>query len=300
MRPSPLLFFALLAPTLVLAAPLRIALHPLTVVGGEGTENDTLQAIFASKVIALGAEPVASDEVARYVTAHGPCTTDTCLGQLAAATHAQRALAVSISPYSPRIVMSGRLVSASGVLVRELAGRSYAKHGSRSVADAFAAFLHELDLDTVEPVALTPSPAPVVEAPPRTVAPPAPVALATPPPAVAPTSPHPTLRLASYLAAGAGAAALLTSGAIALSAHGDRDRLQSMLDATGNRPPTPEAQSLDSSLASRSKLSTALAISGGVALAGGAALFWFSRPSSPKVALVIDGSSAALAVTGSF
>lgn len=302
-----LLLAALLLVPAALAAP-SVALHPLIIVGGEGAETSPYSALLAPALERHGIHPVHPERVREFLAKHdGQCQDLACLGALAKAAEADRVLVVSVAPYTPRAIVSARMVSASGLEVTSVAGHEYAKGGHPSkvvLKEALDDFLSAFPFDAPEPKA----PEPVHVAMQPKVAPhpdPAPVAppITAPAPAITSTqsSGHPILRTASYVTAGLGVLALAGSATVALASRSDRARLEQMLDANGARPPTSEAAALDTELASRSRLTNLLLISGGAAVAAGAALFFLSRPTSaPTVALSVGPDGGGAFVSGRF
>lgn len=302
------LLAALLLVPAALAAP-SVALHPLIIVGGEGVETNPYSALLAPALERHGIHPVHPERVREFLAKHdGSCQDLACLGALAKAAGADRVLVVSVAPYTPQAIVSARLVNASGLEVTSVAGHEYPKGGHPLkvvLKDALNDFLGGFPFDAPDPKVpepihtavvqpkVTPPVSPVVVAPPAT----APV----PAPASPKSSGHPILRTASYITAGLGVLALAGSATVALASRSDRARLEQMLDANGARPPTREAAALDSELASRSRLTNLLLISGGAALAAGAALFFVSRPSNvPTVALSVGPDGGGAFVSGRF
>ena len=194
-----------------------IALNPLVVVGGESAEPE-LHSAFTTEVARLSVELVDSEQVRAFLASqrNSSCVGDDgCLAALAKKTGASRSVLVSVSPYSAKIVLSGRVVSASGALLRQLSSKEYPKSKGRSLADSvqqvLGAFLAELDMDATELTPLARSADPEHSSP--TPEPP------SPRPAAA------SLRWVSYLAVGVGAAALAGAGATVAIAQGERDLL---------------------------------------------------------------------------
>jgi hypothetical protein len=305
-RAVPLLAALLLVPTAV-AAP-TIALHPLIIVGGEGAETSPYSALLAPALERHGVHPSHPERVRDFLAKHdGPCQDLACLGALAKAAQADRVLVVSVAPYTPRAIVSARLISASGVEITSVAGREYPKGGhplNVVLKQALDDFLSTFPFDAPEPKApepvhtvaqptLTPPVTPVTVAPP--IRPPA-ATVPTPPP-----SSHPILRTASYLTAGLGVVALAGAATVALASRTDRAKLDQMSDAEGNLRPTSDAFALHDKLASRSRLTNVLLIGGGAAVAAGAAMFFLSRPSNaPTVALSVGPDGGGAFVSGRF
>jgi hypothetical protein len=112
------------------------------------------------------------------------------------------------------------------------------------------------------------------------------------------------LRVASYVALGAGVAALGAAGAVRLSAQKELDELSQRLDDNGRVPATDrKGQALRNSLVRKSNLLTGLLLGSGAALATGTTLFLLSPAKAPPplslgVSAGPDGASATL--SGSF
>lgn len=318
----PLTAVALLFAPLANAAPRTIALHPVVIVGGEGTESSGFAKLLDRALARRGIHPAHPEQVTAFL-AHvetGACHDDACLQKLAKAANADATLFVSISPYTPRLLVSARLISAkNGGEIAAVAGREYVKGGkplSRAVREGLEDVIQTFPFDAPEPevrpaATATSSAHPVVvetnpQPPhPAAITPPAtssaPAAAVAAPPAAPNFITHPTLRLASYVAAGAGALALIGGTTVALAARSDRASLEHLLAKDGSRPPTDEAKALDQSLASRSRTTNLLLIGGGAALAAGATMFWLSRPSqAPQVSFVITSNGASAALAGQF
>jgi hypothetical protein len=110
--------------------------------------------------------------------------------------------------------------------------------------------------------------------------------------------------VASYVALGAGAAALGGAGVVRLLAQKDVDALNKRLNASGHID-AGDQQALDlrSSLASKGNLITGLLIGSGSALTTGAVLFLISPADAPPpVNLGVSASAqgASASISGSF
>ncbi|HYI00604.1 PEGA domain-containing protein [Hyalangium sp.] len=118
------------------------------------------------------------------------------------------------------------------------------------------------------------------------------------------SSSTPGLRVASYVALGAGAAALAGSGLVRLMAQKDLDALEKRLNSNGRiNADDQEALELRDSLASKGNLLTGLLIGSGAALTTGAVLFLVSPSSSPPpvdVGLSAGPGGASASLSGSF
>lgn len=113
------------------------------------------------------------------------------------------------------------------------------------------------------------------------------------------------LRVASYVALGAGVAALGGAGVVRLMAEGDLNDLNARLNDKGRIDPTDsQALALRSSLASKGNTITGLLIGSGAALATGTVLFLLSpsqsTPPPVAVGVSVDGGGATATLSGSF
>jgi hypothetical protein len=116
--------------------------------------------------------------------------------------------------------------------------------------------------------------------------------------------PRPGLRTASYVALGAGAAALGGAGVVRLLAQKDLDALEKRLNSSGRiNAGDEEALQLRSSLASKGNLLTGLLIGSGAALTTGAVLFLVSPSHTPppvSVGVSASPAGASASFSGSF
>ena len=112
------------------------------------------------------------------------------------------------------------------------------------------------------------------------------------------------LRIASYVALGAGAAALGGAGAVRLMAQKDLNALEKRLNASGRiNAGDQEALQLRDSLASKGNLLTGLLIGSGAALTTGAVLFLVSPANAPppvSVGVSAGPQGASASLSGSF
>lgn len=102
--------------------------------------------------------------------------------------------------------------------------------------------------------------------------------------------------------AGAGAAALLTSGVLALSTKKDRRTLYEGLDAEGRASRSPESWVLLRSVQQRSKLVNATLIGGAGLLVAGSLMYWIAprREASVDASVTAGPSGGALQLQGRF
>jgi len=114
----------------------------------------------------------------------------------------------------------------------------------------------------------------------------------------------PALRMASYVALGAGVAALGGAGVVRLMAQKDVDALEERLNDSGRiNPDDQEALRLRASLQSKGKLLTALLAGSGAALTTGVVLLLVSPSSAPppvSVGVSAGSGGASATVVGSF
>lgn len=114
------------------------------------------------------------------------------------------------------------------------------------------------------------------------------------------------LRVASYVALGAGVAALGGAGVVRFMAQKDLDALEERRVANNGRLTTSDTQAvgLRNSLAQKGNLLTGLLVGGGAAVATGAVLYLLSpssgAPPSVAVGLATDGDGASATLSGSF
>jgi hypothetical protein len=133
-----------------------------------------------------------------------------------------------------------------------------------------------------------------------------PAPMASVPAAVTATAPRPSsgLRVASYVVAGAGVAALGGAGVVRLMAQKDLNELNARLNDKGRiNANDTRALALRDSLASKGNMMTGLLIGSGAALTTGVVLFLLSPSQSAPPAtlgLSVDGQGASATLSGSF
>lgn len=116
------------------------------------------------------------------------------------------------------------------------------------------------------------------------------------------TRPPSLMRSVGMGAAGAGVAALVTSGVLYATSSGDRRALEGMLGPNGELPNTPEALELSRSLDSRGRWVNGTLIGGAALVVTGAAMYWLApKTTSPVVASVgASPNGGGLLVRGNF
>ncbi|MCP3102617.1 PEGA domain-containing protein [Myxococcus sp. K15C18031901] len=118
------------------------------------------------------------------------------------------------------------------------------------------------------------------------------------------TSSPPTLRVASYVLVGAGAAALGGAGVVRLLAQKDADALNKRLNNGRILSTDQEALRLRDALVQKSNLLTGLLVGGGASVAAGAVFYLLAPDSSPSrpvsVDVAVDGAGLAASVSGQF
>ncbi|RKH68501.1 PEGA domain-containing protein [Corallococcus aberystwythensis] len=117
--------------------------------------------------------------------------------------------------------------------------------------------------------------------------------------------PRTGLRTASYVAVGAGVAALGGAGVVRLLAQKDLNGLEDRRAANGGQLVSTDARAvaLRDSLVGKSHIMTGLLVGGGAAVVTGAVLFLVSSPSEPApvtLGVTADETGAAASVSGSF
>ena len=299
------------------AAEGPLALHPVIVVDATEADAKNFRHVFAEEVAKHKLEVIAEDRVATFLASHGgSCTTDeACLAELARSTGATRTLLVTLAPYSPKIVVSGKIVAATGAV--RTTTREFAKSGAlaQAVRHAVRKFLDELDVDLTAPLvtSLTPEPVAAQPPPPQTqpVEPPAPVAAPAPslvpsPAAetakpVEPTGPTSVWRIASYACLGVAAAAAVSAEVINATSGPDGVQLTSIMDPDLELPAgNTQAAALQRSLKQRSNIATGLVVTAIVTGVAGGSLYLFAPATKAQVGVVADGHGAGVTVGASF
>jgi hypothetical protein len=296
--------------------PIVVAVHPLEVVDASEEERKQLRGAFVAAVQELGVLEADERAVKSFLGKRptGSCQgEEQCLGSLAKNARADKALFATVSIYSPRTVITGRVVDSTGEVLREVS-KSFDRDPKKpKVAQAKTAvqqFLGELELGRpqdppVEPLVAHPDSAttPMMtqgrSGEPLAAASPAEIEKRGP--AEAGSS---GLRTASYVVGGAAVAAGLGAGAVALVARTDARRLGELLDDQGRIPQeSDEGRRLQASLGRKEGLATGLVI-GAAALGVTAVVLYLLPPPSSSGSLafvpVVDANAAGLAVNGSF
>jgi hypothetical protein len=302
------LFMGLMATSAYAQAPQRdrIALHPCVITGGKkASASNDLEATCATAAIRESMNLVPSTEVRAFLEKErGSCAKaknrNACLGRLAAATQASRALYITLNPFTPKATrITGLVVDETGTKVEEksLELPRIATQPPRDVVRfAVSQLLDQLDLakapaqDTLS-VPLTPGAAPEPEPLPPVAAPspaPAPATPAAPVPAAPSVSSQqepPRGRTwktpAGIAGMAAGGAGLIASGVLIVSSN---SKAKEFNDAFKNGLPSSEDTTRIAKLRedSKSQRRTAtIAAGAGAALAVGGAILWLTDgPSS--------------------
>jgi hypothetical protein len=237
---------------------------------------------------------------------------DQCLAELARATGAARGVFVTLAPYTPRVIVSAKIVTVTGAV--RTTTREFPKSGGlpRAVRNALKRFLSELDVDLTAPiveplVAPAPPDGPTPVARPPVTAPPlveSPPAVASPPPSPTPYYPPnrmSTWRIASYACMGLGAAAIIGAGAIFEGSGNDRIVLTSLLNGQSYIPEgNPQAAQLQRTLKQDGAIATGLVVTAVVAGAAGVTLYSVAPARAPTVAVAPSSHGAQLVLNGSF
>lgn len=270
-------------------APAPLAVHPLVVVGAEEADRAAFEEAFDAVLAKLDVPLADGDRVRsclQKTEARSCLESDACLGELARSTGASRALLVTVSPYSPKLVLTARLVSARGVLLRLFPSKEYSKNTRETVVDSFQLaaqeFTSELDLSEVAvgPVS------------------------AAPDAALEKGTPIPVGRKVGYGAVGLAILLGGTAGGIAIASRGDSGRLLTQLNADASLPEdNPSAINLHKSLQRRSRTVSVLMLASGASLAAGVTLlvlFPETPAQPPPLALRFSLRGTGFACGGTF
>lgn len=280
-----------------------VALHPCNIVGEKGKQVEELQATCATEMARSDVQLVPSTQVRTFLDteAKGSCTrakkVNECLGKLAAATQASRAVLITLNP--------GQLTRASGVVVspqgtvldqKSIQIRSRGQSQGDLIRTALTRLREQLTLAPVKPAPLVePAPPPLVATPepaaPSTSTPP----LAPPAPQAAPPEAIPSVRASAaaptawrkpvaYTSAGLGVVALGLAGFFAIS--GENAMVKS--NAFYGNNTFPDITQLDQIAQLRQDAQNKRTLAGvsaavGAVLVGTGAYLWLTdRPASPS------------------
>ena len=146
------------------AAPRQlVAVHPLVVV--EGTDKDVkeFQVLFDTAVGNLPILKADASAIRDFLGAKllAGCDDDLCLREMAQAVRADKTLLVTVSPYSPKVIVTAKVVAADGRVLATPEGASFdldkqvpkAKRRNEAVSRAFIEFLPTLGLEKAVPEA---------------------------------------------------------------------------------------------------------------------------------------------------
>jgi hypothetical protein len=294
------------------AAEGPMALHPLIVVDATEADAATFRRTFVDEAGKHKLDLIADDKVATFLASRGgSCVADeACLAELATTTGAARTLLVTLAPYSPRIIISGKIVTASGTV--RTTTREFPKTGGLPVAvrHALRKFLDELDVDLTASLVMPLAAEPVaVNAPPQQPLPPAPPPQVTSPPEPSleatkpaePTGPISNWRIASYACLGVAAAAAITAEVLNAASGSDGVDLTSLLDGSLELPAgNAQAAQLQRSLKQRSEIATGMVVTAIVTGAAGGALYLFAPATKARVSVVADGHGAGVSFGANF
>jgi hypothetical protein len=295
------------------AAEGPIALHPMIVVDATDADAEGFRHTLAEEVARHQLDVVAGERVTAFLASRsGSCAAEeSCLAELAKVTGAARTLLITLAPYSPRIVVSGKVVNSAGAVRTNT--REFPKAGglAQAVRHALRKFLEELDVDLTAPLVtpLTAEPA-SVQSPPQQAHPPEPppqVAAPAPVPApeatkpVEPTGPMSNWRIASFACLGVAAAAAISAEVVNATSGPDGVQLTSIMDPYLELPAgNAQAAELQRSLKQRSNIATGLVVTAIIAGTAGGALYLFAPATKAHVGVVADGHGAGVSVGASF
>jgi hypothetical protein len=295
------------------AAEGPMALHPMIVVDATDADAETFRRTFADEAGKRKLDLIAEERVATFLASRGgSCGADeACLAELAKATGAVRTLLVTLAPYSPRIIVSGKIVTAAGTV--RTTTREFPKSGgpAQAVRHALRKFLDELDVDLTAPL-VTPLTAEVAPAqppplstqppePPPQIAPPAPVSPLEATKPVEPNGPMSTWRIASFACLGVAAAFAISAEVVNATSGPDGVQLSSLMDPYLELPAgNAQAAQLQRSLKQRSNIATGLVVTSIVAGAAGGALYLFAPATKAHVSVGVEGHGAEVSIGASF
>jgi hypothetical protein len=276
-----------------------LAVHPLILVEPQEGQLERFQPILRKALIHTGVrlteESVVSLALQRMDEAD--CLgRDACLARLAFESKADHALLVTAAPNAPNLVLSGRVVSREGRIIREIDARSLPRDRSVPVEQelerALNGLIEDLDPPSLPPVAQS---AAIAAAMTNTASP----TVMPPPPSTN------VLRYVSYGVAGLAVASGVAGGLTWSSSAADASRLRERLDASGRiREGDTEALRLQEEIGRKDLTSQILLIGGGVALASAVTLFIVSTPDEPQpkstvgLSLIPGGGGAAITFSG--
>ncbi|WP_257453503.1 hypothetical protein [Archangium lipolyticum] len=315
-RPALLLALGLLLAPAARAQTDFVALHPCAIVGEKDKNKvQDLQATCATEIARSDAQLVSSDQVSAFLDkeAKGSCTLARkpaeCLGKLATATQASRAVLITVLPGQLTRV-SGLVVDSKGEVIdqKSIQIRSRGQPQVELVRTAITRLREQLSIVPVKIAPLIeqpPAPAPPVTTPPpaqsttgTAQAETAPTPQPAPPEAIAVKQEGPSIwknwkRPAAYGAAGAGVVALGLAGYFAIAGN------NAMIDS--NKPYAnnqfPAQDELDGIVELRKEANSKRTIAGvsaavGAALAGAGVYLWLNdrqTSSTPGTAALSAG-----------
>lgn len=290
---------ALLAAALVLplcahaASEQTLAVHPLAVVGVSPTEAEELSTSFASELAKLDLDLADGAQVRSFLEKKGGSCggDDACLAELAKSTGSTNALWVTFAPFSPKMVVSAKVIRPDGSTARSVLGLEFEKASKNptqhDVRGAFKKLFETLRLTSPELVSL--------------VDPPNPPNTAVEPPTTSNTA---VTRgrgtqsiIGSSLAAG-GLGGLALAGIFGVQAYNSWATFNGIYDS-GRFPEVQRAELLTWKDRAESQQRTAqIATVVGVAMAGaGVALFLTDTPKTTTAALTLTPNGIAAAGT---
>src|SRR4051794_38571080 len=132
--PAPIQIFLITAlfalPSVALAsADSVIAAHPLAVVGVSAAESEEFTTLYAAELAKLDVSLADSVLVRSFLEGQGGSCQgkEACLASLAKAAKANSALWVTLAPFTPKIVVSAKVVRSDGSVARSVAGLEFDK-----------------------------------------------------------------------------------------------------------------------------------------------------------------------------
>jgi hypothetical protein len=305
-RPTLLLALGLLLAPAARAQTDFVALHPCAIVGEKDKNKvQDLQATCATEIARSDAQLVSSDQVSAFLDKEtkGSCTLakkpSECLGKLATATQASRAVLITVAP-GQLMRVSGLVVNPKGEVVdqKSIQIRSRGQPQGELVRTAITRLREQLSIVPVKIAPLIeqpPAPAPLSPPPPAqsntgtAQAETSPTPQAAPPDAIAVKQQGPSIwrnwkRPVAYGAAGAGVVALGLAGYFAIA--GNNAMVESNKPYANNQ--FPAQNELGNIVRLREEARSKRTLAGvsaavGAALAGAGVYLWLNdRQSSPS------------------
>ena len=279
------------------ASETTIAVHPLAVVGVSAAESEEFSAAFASELAKLDLDLADGAAVRSFVEKkNGSCAGDeACLAELAKATSAGSSLWVTLAPFSPKLVVSAKLIRADGSTARSVGGLEFEKAQKAPTQDdvrnAFKKLFATLRLTSPELVSLVEEPSQNNTTANSSV---------TSNPSTEVTASGRTTRSTIGMSLGAAGVAGLALGAVfAMQAQASWDSFEQIYQG-GSFPDSSRAELISIRDRARSQQTTAAIAAGAGALLAGAGVYLYLTDSSGPATAAVSASPSGVLVFGAF